>query len=592
MPLFRASGDHAAKPRPKCEKTGRSRVTDEDVSSLTRLCLLSLADNMKAVWAEDYASNYLDHYCFSYIMGPFNFLSGNLVEELLELLCTRKQLSRAALHLLLLPQLRNLSLDSYPSLVTSSLCAHIAARCQALHSLSLSGAQYLGSKALCDTLPRLPALRSLSLAGTPCNADVIRTAALCCPLLRHLDVSRCCFLPPSALLLLAGFRPLSYSASSATSGSPLPLWSLLALDIALGDAQAVAAYLVLALPRLQRVALEGLSQACSMIHERSFAQADEFSGREGLPRLEEVWRKRSGDAGEDGWMLLDASESEGEAVTSSYSPASDEHPTLCLSDVQVVTCDSLVILGRLCPNISSLSVNMEEENGGRPQASVFATGLRSWSGQLRRLSVQHQGPLLDLLPALRVAGSTLVSLTLEGVKTSPRCPLLEMIRVCPRLEELLVCAEPPEDALEDEDDVVELDQRDLPSLPSLRSLALSFSFEHNHTKPIMSWMSLATVIRCLLAAAPLLEKLSLVSLPCPLNHTLQLVLGLSPSAPKALGRLQRLNLQWTNVEMATVTNIIQRSKRLKYVDVSHCWEIRHKEWLYCRKLSTVQIVRM
>ncbi|XP_061753379.1 uncharacterized protein si:ch211-214j8.12 isoform X2 [Nerophis ophidion] len=475
MPLFRAAGNHAAKPRPKCEKKGRSRVTDEDVPSLTRLCLLSLADNMKEVWAEDYASNYLDHYSFSYIMGPFNFLSGNLVEELLELLCTRKQLSRAALHLLLLPQLRNLSLDRYPSLVTSSLCTHIAARCQALHSLSLSGAQYLRSKALCDTLTHLPALRSLSLAGTPCDADVIRTAALCCPLLRYLDVSRCRFLPPTALLLLAGFRPLSYSASSTTSGSPLPLCSLLALDIALGDAQAVAAYLVLALPRLQRVALEGLSQACSLIHERSFAEADEFSAREGLPRLEEVWRKKmSGDAIEDGWMLLDASESEGEgeAVTSSYSPASDKHPTLHLSDVQVVTCDSLVILGRLCPNITSLSVNMEEETGGRPQASVFATGLRSWSGQLRRLSVQHQGPLLDLLPALRVAGSTLVSLTLEGVQTSPRCPLLEMIRVCPRLEELLVCAEPPDYALEDEEDVVELDQRDLPSLHSLHSLSL------------------------------------------------------------------------------------------------------------------------
>lgn len=39
-------------------------------------------------------------------------------------------MSRAALHLLLVPQLRGLSLDKCPGLVTSALCAHIAARCQ------------------------------------------------------------------------------------------------------------------------------------------------------------------------------------------------------------------------------------------------------------------------------------------------------------------------------------------------------------------------------------------------------------------------------------------------------------------------------
>lgn len=50
--------------------------TDEDgsIPSLMRLCLLSLADNMKEVWVKDYADNYLDQYSFRHIMGPFNFL--------------------------------------------------------------------------------------------------------------------------------------------------------------------------------------------------------------------------------------------------------------------------------------------------------------------------------------------------------------------------------------------------------------------------------------------------------------------------------------------------------------------------------------
>lgn len=58
------------------EWMGRCGKTDEDGSilSLTRLCLLSLADNMKEVWVKDYAENYLDRYSFRHIMGPFNLL--------------------------------------------------------------------------------------------------------------------------------------------------------------------------------------------------------------------------------------------------------------------------------------------------------------------------------------------------------------------------------------------------------------------------------------------------------------------------------------------------------------------------------------
>lgn len=84
MPLFRASGElgGGAKARSgerrlrKMKFKGSSRKTDEDgsVLSLTRLCLLSLADNMKEVWVKDYADNYLDHYSFRHIMGPFNLL--------------------------------------------------------------------------------------------------------------------------------------------------------------------------------------------------------------------------------------------------------------------------------------------------------------------------------------------------------------------------------------------------------------------------------------------------------------------------------------------------------------------------------------
>ncbi|AWP06865.1 putative ectonucleoside triphosphate diphosphohydrolase 4 [Scophthalmus maximus] len=367
MPLFRALGERGAaragrRGVRKVKRLGSCGRTDEGGSapSLTQLCLLSLADNMKDVWVKDYADKYLDQYSFRHIMGPFNSLPAELVEELTWLLCARKQLSRAALHLLLVPQLRGLSLERCPGLVTSALCAHIAARCQGLWSLDLSGAQQLPSKVLSETLCSLPALRSLSLAGMPCDRCVIRTIACHCHLLRHLDVSRCHFLSPASLL------PLGNGAFDSTSAIP------------------------------------SSSSLC------------------------------------------------------------------CTATSQ--------------PPISSFS-----------------------------------------------------------------------------------------------------------SDPPFSFSASLFSYSHSQMKPVMSWMSLKKGLKCLLIGCPLLEKLSLVSLPCPLNCVLQDVLHtesldwcLSEDStdlpPVPLGRVQHIDLQRTDVKMITVKNIMQRSKRLKFVDVSYCWQISQASW--------------
>ncbi|KAL7391539.1 hypothetical protein ABVT39_010735 [Epinephelus coioides] len=653
MPLFRASGERrGAKAQPGRKKLrrwrGNWRKTDEDgsVLSLSRLCLLSLADNMKEVWVKDYADNYLDHYSFRYIMGPFNLLPGELVEELTGLLCARKQMSRAALHLLLVPQLRGLSLDKCPGLVTSALCTHIAARCQGLCSLDLSGAQQVPSKVLSETLCRLPALRSLSLAGTLCDRCVISTIAHRCRLLRHLDVSRCHFLSPAALLLIGGgafssssscssASPRSTSSSSSSSAplSPLPLSSLLALDIGFGEQEgdpvAAAAYLLLSLPCLTRVAMEGLAQASRLIQQRQLSQTQEFTDREGVPRLEEVWREwrhRQGtdscrkkgteaEAGEEDKdeeeerMLWEeyGSESEEDESTNEGPSCSqnqagekrrgrvlsgDERLILRLKEVKGLSCNSLDSFSRACPNIHAVSVNVDDDENtrGRSQGSVLAAGLQAWSGQLRSLSVHYPGPLVDLLPALHVVGCSLVSLTLEGVKTSPHTPLLELINACPRLRDLHISAEPPSTPQEEQEEEDQREDRDLPKLPYLSSLSLNFSYEHNQMKPIMFWMSLRRVLKCLLIGSPLLENLSLVSLPCPLDCVLQDVLYMGSPAPWPLGRVQRLDLSRTDVRVITVLSIQQRSRRLKYVDLSCCWQISQHQWMNCKTFSTVQVV--
>ncbi|KAM4746718.1 uncharacterized protein FYW61_021655 [Anableps anableps] len=654
MPLFRASDEQAeAKARPRRRGLRNTKGTgscwkthdDDPVLSLTRLCLLSLADNMKDLWVKDYADNYLDHYSFRYIMGPFNPLPGELVEELTWLLSTRKQLSRGALHLLLVPHLRGLSLERCPGLVTAALCAHIAARCQGLRSLNLSGAQQLPPKVLCETMSSLPAVRSLSLAGTPCDRSVIQTVARHCSLLQHLDVSHCHLLSPAALLPLGGvvLSPSSsssvLSSSFSSTSSPLPLSSLLALDIGFGeqeeDTTMAAAYLLLSLPCLERVAFEGLGPACRLIEQRHFSQADEFADREGVSRLHVVWRERMLRQSTESWMKMRGGESadSGDESGELESPfleecgcdtedlVKDDWPfclkiqaeegkqdlsqsglTLQLKDVKGVTCESLGSLGNLCPGLNSISMNIDRHGviGGRSQGSLLTADLQTWSGQLRSLSFIYSGPLVDLLPALQVAGCSLISLTLEGVKTSPHTPLLELIRVCPRLRDLLISAEPPATPQHEANDNQQDDQ-ELPKLPNLRSLKLSFSYEHNQMKPLMSWMSLKEVIKCLLIGSPLLEKLSLISLPCPLNcvihdtlRSVNLDMNLSADStglpPLPLGRIEHLDLLRTDVQMSTVKSVMQLSKRLKYVDVSYCWRISLREWLDCRRFRQVEVI--
>ncbi|CAL8248711.1 unnamed protein product [Merluccius merluccius] len=689
--------------RNKFRDVKKRQELDKDglVLPLSRLCLLSLADNMKTVWVKDYEENYLDRYHFMHIMGPFNILPGGLVKELTNVLCSRKQLSRAALHLLVVPQLRGLSLATCPGLVTPRICSIIAARCQYLSDLDLSGAQQASSQAQKDMLSSLPALRSLSLAGTPCDQGVIQTIVHCCPALCYLDVSRCHFLSPAALMPLgsgasfdcvarctdssagsdAATCPPSASASSTVtdrchSSSPsssstcaLPLRCLLATDIGFGaeegEPAAVAAYLLLSLPFLEEVALEGLDWAFGAIHRREFDPTEEFTRREGVPRLEEVWRERwrkqridrreneeagtasnqgEGEEEEERWEVHGTESPDGnEGEDSSRDEEQDllavqkggrggiaekdmvrgatvagpggDRLILRLREIQALSSASLEVVGWLCPHIQSICVNVDsvqDAGRGRSQGSLLATGLGTWSGQLRRLTLHHTGPLRDLLPSLQEIGSALVSLTLEGVKTSPHSPLLEALQACPRLRELLISAQPPTTPAY-EDEVEELvGARDLLSLPHLYSLTLNFDYEHQR-KPVMSWRALERVLLSLLWGSPLLETVSLTALPCHLNPVLSIIstqtwklghhhhphqhlpgAGASSPLPSApLGRVTHLGLARSDVTMATVSRLVEGCRHMRFMDLSCCWEISridHQDALMSPQMSAVRFV--
>lgn len=613
MPLYGASkGDQRKKEstRKGAPEWMRGRsITDEDGCplSLTHLCLLSLAENINTIWAKDYTDKYLDQYLFRYIIGPFDVLCSELVDELIRLLCIRKKLSRAALDLLLVPQLRALSLASCPGLATTAVCAQISARCQLLSNLDLSGAQQLSSKVLLQTLPSLLKLRSLSLAGTNTDKSVIQAVVQNCTLLCHLDISQCHLVSPTDLLLLGGsslcpsFHPSGPSSANFTV-SCLPLSSLLALDIGFeeqkGDAVAVAAYLLLTLSHLEKLAIEGTAQACELLVQENFQQINTFSAKQQIPSIEEVctqWKHRQSKAD----YINDKNEMAENCSCRSEDDKSYNHFILRLKDVRILSCESLASLGHLCPDITSIFINADYPNTlEAAEVTDLTKALESFSGQLIRLSLQYSDLLQNLFDTLCVVGSSLVSLTLEGVKTSPSSysSLMRILQTCPRLKELFISLQPFQLSFALEYPNNRLIDWNALRLPDLCSLTVQFSYEHSQMKPyITECLFLKTLLGCLLAHSPLLQKVSLISLPCPLNCVLEELLQQSnmnhfESSP--LRCLQRLDLQRTDVKMKTVKKIIIQCKRLKYVNISYCWNVCRSEWMDSVSSGNVNIVWM
>lgn len=634
MPLFRQIEPTLDRERQRKKKRRNEWIQDGDndnPSTLVGLCLQSLAENMKEMWVKDYAQKYMDQYFFRHVMGPFSLLPAELLEELLCILSSRNLLTRAALHLLLLPQLTCLSLASACSLVNANLCSLIQIRCQNLQSLDLSGAQNVSSSMLCELLGGLHRLTSLSLAGTLCDQKVISVVARQFPKLKHLDVSRCLHLPPAGLLSLGCREEPNKMPEKILS-------SLLALDIRLADSEsdavAAVAFLLLGLPKLQRLAIEGLGQACVLIQNKNFEVTEEFTGREGVLSLKDLWVKRiredclkdsslqrTDGAGSltleekiDEWLSLEESQSDevrqkdgddGELNRcigiSEEGYVKDgrrcrnyngrETMTTCLRDVQGLTLETLDAVGKICPDLCALSLdclqhNVENEDNADSfqQATVLARGLGRFSGQLRCLSLQFGGLLSDLVPALQVAGSHLLSLTLEGIKADGHAPLLELIRACPRLTSLTIHLDPPSTNLEEDDGNVEEEEEvaeedifpTLPCIPHLCSLTLNFSMDEQQMKPPLCWRSLKGVLWALIRGASLLQKLSLIAVPCRLDPVFKLVLN-HPAKPVGaldsppLQCLKSVSLNRSDITMDTVVHIVNTCMRMTTLDLSGCW---------------------
>lgn len=291
--------------------------------------------------------------------------------------------------------------------------------------------------------------------------------------LKHLNVSRCTHLHPSALLPLA------------QGSGPRSLNSLLALDIGLEENEdngtASVAIVLLALPSLRQVALDSVGQACVLIQNQDFGLTEGFTSQQGVASLQELWAKRvkGGDKVDeedsleeslDKGLRLDKSKPDG--VRTDQKDALE----LGLQDVQSVSLSSLDALGRLCPNLCSVSLNGhnedDDDNEGFRRTALLTRGLGRWSGQLRSLSLQFSGFLSELVPPLQATGSSLISLTVEGVRADGHLPFLELVRACPKLTTLTIHIDPPRSNQENDEEDEDLEDWNMPCLPYLCSLTL------------------------------------------------------------------------------------------------------------------------
>ncbi|XP_054680938.1 uncharacterized protein LOC129206171 [Grus americana] len=516
----------------------------KEVPALGSLCLQSLARHMQSVWVKDYSENYLDEYQFRFVMGPFNNLAGSLVQDLIRLLGESRRLTRAALHLLLLPHLRELSLRPCPGLASNAIGQLVTLRCKSLSSLDLHGCSRLSADVLVDLAEGLPQLSRLGLAETQANVQVLSAVGSCCRRLQELDVSHCKKVSPRALRHLA-YDPLARSLCCPA------LRVLLARGLEPGGDSsmvAVLAFLLLALPHLDFLAHSAVPDALCLLHGQ---QLDDARDAEGFPSLEELARWRGAAPG--GPRL-----------------------TLPLRQVEEVEEPSLAAVHAVCPQAEEVGVWLGDGPG-----PAGGWELLGW-GRLARLTLGctgRQGRVLaEVLPLARSLGPRLQTLALHGFCCQDELSLAALLASCPGLQSFSVELYAPLDADPDGETPAEPPRWDtdlLPhALPQLRSFSLTLAGTIG-VFPAAHGLALRATLASLLCHAPRLQTLRLLGVPFPLDSVFETVL-VAPGPP--LLELQELSLAESRVSSRTVWLLLASEGRLHRLDLSRCRDIHRRDY--------------
>ncbi|KAJ7327331.1 hypothetical protein JRQ81_017090 [Phrynocephalus forsythii] len=510
----------------------------KSVQSLQKLCLENVAGNMQGLWAKDYTENYLDEYQFCYIEGPFSQLAASLVHELLRL--KGKRLTRAMLHLLLVPQLTELSLRACPKLVNNAIAQMITLRCKNLSSLDLEGCSRIPISALVNLMEGLPRLTKLYLEETQCNTQVLSAVGSCCRRLRELNISGCKRISSESLFHLA------FDPTAGTFCCPdLQILSVDGLESKpyCDDLLWALAFLLLALPSLVFLENEFVAEAVCLIHDRQFEGAQVPAG---FPSMQELVRRK---------------------MSAAFGAEPEGQLTLPLREVLEVSEPFLPSVRAVCPHLAKTAVLMEEHPGLNPGF------LLPWR-QLTDLTLDcwDMKALADLLPLTASLGAQLQALSVDGFSLGEGPCVAILLSHCPNLQKFSASLF-YSTRLSGGQGGTGWDAALAPcQFPQLRDVILSFS-DVDDSVPPPQVPALRASLACLLARSPCLESVLLTCLPFSLDSLLQEVLE-DTSLP-CLGYLALVKCE---VSSPTVHRLLSLDNPLNKLVLEECPDIHRKDY--------------
>ncbi|XP_028660477.1 uncharacterized protein si:ch211-214j8.12 [Erpetoichthys calabaricus] len=522
----------------------------KDMNSLLRLCLNSIAANMKELWAKDYVQNYVEEYNFLYIMGPFDHLTGSLVQELLKILVDANQMTRAYLHLLLVPHLSELSLGGCATIVSNPICQLISTRCKNLTFLDLHNCKRIHPSCLVDMVEILPGLRKVNFSGTQCNTPVLVALGLNCTALRDLDISDCRMVTSVGLLYLA-YDPLR----GVTTGSRLQ--RLVATDIDSKEStysvEAIV-FLLLSLTQLEYLEHNCLVDACYSIATLNFGTQDCFAKKEGFPSLSELVQLRMNDSKRTISLNLRR-----------------------MLEVEIGLLDSLVPLSE---KVVEASIKC---------GSTLKSGWEQllWPN-LNQLTLQHCGThflaLEELLPVLENLGPNLRYLSIQDFCFIHGSTIGHILTLCSNLAVFhchLECIETNrvlDVGDEEDDDLSVLAMKH--HLPRMKEFILRFP-DNCSSLPAETRVAIKMALVSLLKGSSKLEKLLLLRLPFSLD---KIFFKVFKETSFALRSLHTMSLAHSGVSVDTAFQLLNEDNQLSHLDLSYCQDISRKDYEQLKRM--------
>ncbi|CAC5378085.1 unnamed protein product [Mytilus coruscus] len=162
------------------------------LKSLKSFCLQKIARNFETFWFKPFEEQFSSAGKLLHVIGPFDDLTSELNQYLLDVLVKEKLLKTKYLQLLISSRLVELNLSKAPNYVYSDGIVNcIADRCHKLTKLNLSYCNKVSSRALENVATQLLTLQILILKSTKCDDKVLIAISQYSCDLRHLDVSSC-----------------------------------------------------------------------------------------------------------------------------------------------------------------------------------------------------------------------------------------------------------------------------------------------------------------------------------------------------------------------------------------------------------------